>query len=48
MKPKNIIQVSMILIVTSLIACNKKYDEYIVNPNRAERVPPFTCVYRGS
>ncbi len=46
MKPKNIRQVSMILIITSLIACNKKYDEYIVNPNRAERVPP-SLVFTG-
>ncbi len=37
----------MLLVITLVAACNKKYDEYVQNPNRAESVPPslvFTAV----
>lgn len=37
----------LLLVITLVAACNKKYDEYVQNPNRAESVPSslvFTAV----
>ena len=47
MKLKKYIQLLSVVMVAGIAACNKKFDEYLQNPNRAESVQPslvFTAV----
>jgi hypothetical protein len=48
MKQGKLFQILMpLLLLVGITACKKKYDEYLVNPNRPESVPPslaFTAV----
>lgn len=47
MKPKAYINLLSVVLISGIVSCSKKFDQYLQNPNRAESVTPslvFTAV----